>query len=128
MKISRLFTVYSPFSASSVKPLLCRKEPQLITFLMIKDTPRGYIGGLSTALQNAVDKTLMPGLFGSTTSESYDVGVQDAKKFYKSQEIQPSLNKKGPGQVNGFYHPGMKNGHCNGLEQTVTTSDTEIEN
>ncbi|XP_073402243.1 inositol-3-phosphate synthase 1 [Dendrobates tinctorius] len=40
----------------------------------------------------------------------------------------PVSSKKGPGQVNGFYYPGMKNGHCNGLEQTVTTSDTEIEN
>lgn len=36
-------------------------------------------------------------------------------------------SKKGTGQVNGFHHQSLKNGHCNGLEQAVATSDTEIE-
>ncbi|PIO40221.1 hypothetical protein AB205_0026330 [Aquarana catesbeiana] len=39
----------------------------------------------------------------------------------------PISSKKGMVQVNGF-HQGITNGHCNGLKQTVTSSDTEIEN
>ncbi|XP_040178729.1 inositol-3-phosphate synthase 1 [Rana temporaria] len=39
----------------------------------------------------------------------------------------PISNKKGTVQVKGF-HQDITNGHCNGLKQTVTSSDTEIEN
>ncbi|KAM5193549.1 inositol-3-phosphate synthase 1 [Mantella aurantiaca] len=39
----------------------------------------------------------------------------------------PISSKKGTVQVNGF-HQGTTNGQCNGLKQTVTSSDTEIEN
>ncbi|XP_068090001.1 inositol-3-phosphate synthase 1 [Hyperolius riggenbachi] len=37
-------------------------------------------------------------------------------------------SKKAAGQINGFHHQGISNGHCNGQTQTVTSSDTEIEN
>ncbi|XP_069820610.1 inositol-3-phosphate synthase 1 [Dendropsophus ebraccatus] len=40
----------------------------------------------------------------------------------------PVSSKKVTVQVNGFHQQSIKNGHCNGIEQTVTTSDTEIEN
>ncbi|XP_063770810.1 inositol-3-phosphate synthase 1 [Pseudophryne corroboree] len=40
----------------------------------------------------------------------------------------PVSSKKGLGKVNGFHHQDISNGHYNGLEQTVTNSDTDIEN
>ncbi|XP_040273572.1 inositol-3-phosphate synthase 1 [Bufo bufo] len=40
----------------------------------------------------------------------------------------PIASKKGTGQVNCLHHQYITNGHSNKLEQTVNTSDTEIEN
>ncbi|KAG9486385.1 hypothetical protein GDO78_006654 [Eleutherodactylus coqui] len=40
----------------------------------------------------------------------------------------PITTKKGTGRLTAFHHQDIKNGCCNGLEQTATSSDTEIEN